>query len=89
VSVDSAATATAWANSLGGIPFPLLADFHPKGRVGIMYGVYNEDRGTERRSVFVIDAEGVIRKVHEYAPGTLPDPREILEEVKTVAASKQ
>lgn len=84
MSVDSAATHAAWANSLGGIPFPLLADFHPKGRVGIMYGIYNEDRGTERRSVFVIDSEGVIRHVHEYAPGTLPDARQILEEVKSV-----
>jgi len=77
-------TNVAWANSLGGIPFPLLADFHPKGKVGALYGVYNEDRGTERRSVFVIDSEGVIRNVHEYVPGTLPDARQILEEVRAL-----
>jgi len=85
VSVDSPATHTAWANSLGGIPFPLLADFHPKGRTGMAYGIYNEDRGTARRSVFVIDAAGIIRHVHEYVPGTLPDPVQILEEVKALA----
>jgi alkyl hydroperoxide reductase subunit AhpC len=84
VSVDSVPTNVAWANSLGGIPFPLLADFHPKGKVGMLYGVYNEDRGTERRSVFVIDSEGVIRNVREYAPGTLPDARQILEEVRAL-----
>ena len=50
----------------------------------MMYGVYNEERGTERRSVFVIDREGTIRHVHEYVPGTLPDARAILEEVKTI-----
>jgi peroxiredoxin len=49
-----------------------------------MYGVYNEERGTDRRSVFVIDREGTIRHVHEYAPGTLPDAQAILEEVKSI-----
>ena len=51
----------------------------------MLYGIYNEDRGTEKRSVFVIDRTGVIRHVHEYVPGTLPDARAILEEVKAIS----
>lgn len=85
MSVDNTPTQKAWADSLGGIPFPLLADFHPKGRIGILYGVYNEERGTDKRSVFVLDRGGIIRFVHEYPPGTLPDTAQILEEVKSLA----
>ena len=51
----------------------------------MMYGIYNDERGTERRSVFIIDAAGVIRGVHEYAPGSLPDARQILDEVRSIA----
>ena len=41
--------------------FPLLADFEPKGRVARLYGIYNEERGTAGRALFVIDQDGVIR----------------------------
>jgi peroxiredoxin len=40
--------------------FPLLADFEPKGAVARLYGVYREGDGTSERSLFVIDADGVI-----------------------------
>jgi alkyl hydroperoxide reductase subunit AhpC len=66
------------ANSMGGIPYPMLGDFHPHGKVAEAYGVFNADRGTALRSVFIIDKEGVIRYVKMYAPGTLPDPEEAL-----------
>jgi peroxiredoxin len=43
------------------LKFPLLADFHPKGEVARAYGVYDQDYGTSRRALFVIDSGGVIR----------------------------
>lgn len=41
--------------------FPLLADFNPKGEISRTYGVYNEDNGTSKRALFVIDKEGTIQ----------------------------
>ena len=74
----------AFCSSLGNIPYPVLADFHPKGQISQLYGVYNEERGTSRRTVFIIDKEGVVRFKHIYESG-LPDPTEILQEVETLA----
>ena len=76
--MDNAASSKAWAASLGGIDFPLLADFHPKGAVAQLYGVYNEDRGTARRAMFIIDEQGVIRHSQTYEPGSIPNPEEII-----------
>ena len=80
MSVDSAATQRAFAAGLGGLPYPLLADFHPKGHVSEMFDIYNDERGTSRRAVIIIDKEGVIRFKKVYDRG-LPDPQEILEEL--------
>ncbi|MCS3871680.1 alkyl hydroperoxide reductase subunit AhpC [Chryseobacterium ginsenosidimutans] len=41
--------------------YPLLADFNPKGEVSKKYGVYNEENGTSKRALFVIDKDGVIQ----------------------------
>ena len=72
----------AWAESLGGIPFPLLSDYWPHGTVGKAYGVFNEERGLDMRSAFVVDKEGVIRYAKSYAPGTIPTSEELLAELK-------
>jgi peroxiredoxin len=71
VSVDSVYSHQAWRDALG-IPFPLLADFHPKGAVAQQYGIYNEERGNSRRVTFVIDEQGVIREVIVSAAGDVP-----------------
>ncbi len=44
--------------------FPLLSDFEPKGAVARLYGVYNAENGVAQRSLFVLDAQGVIRWSH-------------------------
>ena len=80
MSVDSAPTQRAFATGLGNLPYPLLADFHPKGQVSDLFGIYNEERGVTRRSVIIIDKEGVIRFKRIYTEG-LPDSKEILEEL--------
>jgi len=43
----------------GGVPFPLLAD--SGGRVGDLYGVYDENAGVDIRGRFIIDPDFVIR----------------------------
>ena len=53
----------AFANELGGLPFELIGDFERK--MVTAYGVRRDDvegySGMAKRSVFVIDREGVIR----------------------------
>jgi peroxiredoxin len=60
ISVDSVWSHEAYAKDRN-LHFPLLSDFQEKGAVGRMYGVYDALAGEEHRSLFVIDAEGVIR----------------------------
>lgn len=62
LSVDSVDSLKAWAESLGGITYPLLSDFYPHGEVAQKFGVLREDGKTER-AIFVIDKNGIIRYV--------------------------
>lgn len=78
VSVDNVPSQKAWAESLGGVEFPLLADFHPKGAVAKAYGVFNEERGVAMRSVFLIDEQGIILHSEVFPQGTLPDATAVL-----------
>ena len=62
LSVDSTDCLRAWAESLGGITYPLLSDFFPHGQVAQRYGVLRAE-GYSERAIFVIDKEGVVRYV--------------------------
>ena len=46
----------------------------------VAYDVFNEEAGTARRSLMIIDKEGMIRHT-ELHQGTLPDPKAVLEEL--------
>ncbi len=61
VSVDSKFSHDNWASSLGGISFPLLADFHPKGGVAASFGLYLEDNGITDRATVIIDKNGIVQ----------------------------
>ena len=61
VSVDSKESHENWAKSLGGVTFPLLQDYHPKGSVAKSYGVYLDDKGYSARSTFIVDKKGIVR----------------------------
>ena len=43
----------------GGVPFAMLSD--AGGKVGKLYGIYNENEGVENRGRFLIDPDGVIQ----------------------------
>jgi peroxiredoxin len=64
ISVDSSWTHNAFRKQLG-LDIPLLADFHPKGKMSGEYGAYIEDFGISNRSLVLVDEEGVVRWVHE------------------------
>ncbi len=79
-SCDSQFTQRAFATGLGGVTHPILADWHPKGQVAKAYGIYNEEAGIPRRSLIIIDAQGVIRYKKIFPQG-LPSVDEALAEV--------
>ena len=43
----------------GGAPYPMLSD--GGGKIGAVYGVYEEAAGVDIRGRFIIDPEGVLR----------------------------
>ena len=50
----------------GGVPFPMLSD--AGGRVGKIFGVYDEDAGVETRGRFIIDPDGVVQGYEVLTP---------------------
>lgn len=72
----------AWAEQLGGLPFPLLSDYWPHGAIGKAYGVFNDERGMDKRSAFLVDAQGIIRYSKVYEPGTIPESKDLLERLR-------
>ena len=53
----------AWADSLGGVSYPLLSDFWPHGGVAQSFGVMRSSDGKSERAIFILDAQGVVRYV--------------------------
>jgi mycoredoxin-dependent peroxiredoxin len=62
----------------------MLSDFWPHGAVGKAYGVFNEERGMDKRAAFVLDAKGVVRYAKLYDPGTIPESKEMLEQLSKI-----
>jgi hypothetical protein len=69
VSVDSVYCHANWGDSLGGISFPLLADFPPTGGLAKSLGVYLDGPGISDRATIIIDSEGSVRFAESVGPG--------------------
>jgi len=67
---------TAWAESLGGIDYPLLSDFWPHGAVSENYGVFRPEGFTER-AIFIIDKYGIVRYIDIHDIDQQPSNEEI------------
>ena len=50
----------------GGVPFPMLTD--AGGRIGQIYGVFDEDGGVDIRGRFLIDPDGIIQAMEVMTP---------------------
>jgi alkyl hydroperoxide reductase subunit AhpC len=87
MSVDSRFTHKIWQEEElskmvdGGVPFPLLCD--PGGRIGRVYGVYDEDAAVDIRGRFLIDPDGVVQTMEVLAP---PVGRNVMEFIRQVKA---
>lgn len=84
ISCDPVQSKQAWGKSLGGIGYPLVADFWPHGEISRKYGVFDEKLGRPDRVIFVIDREGIVRWIKRYEPGVLPGNAELLEELAKI-----
>lgn len=83
ISVDSVPAHRAWAEMLGGVDYPMLADFWPHGEVAQRYGVLL-DNGTAARATFVVDTQGIIRSIEVHEMGKVPDRARLIEFLKTI-----
>ncbi len=82
ISIDSIPSHAAWAKSLGGISYDLLADFHPKGEVAKSYGAWREADGISERALFIVDKDGRIAYVDIHEIGDQPDNEELFDVLK-------
>jgi peroxiredoxin (alkyl hydroperoxide reductase subunit C) len=57
----------------GGVPFPMLTD--AGGRIGAIYGVYDEGAGVDIRGRVLIDPEFVIRAMEVLTPEVGRNPK--------------
>ena len=64
----------------GGVPFPMLSD--AGGKIGTIYGVYDESAGVDIRGRFIIDADFVIRAMEVLTPEVGRNPAELLRQIK-------
>lgn len=81
ISVDHIYAHNVFAASLGGLPFPLLADWSRK--VTRQYGVFDEELERPRRSIFVLDKDGVVR--HKNTSYDIRSPRHYQEILDALA----
>jgi peroxiredoxin (alkyl hydroperoxide reductase subunit C) len=84
LSVDHRYANAAWAESLGGIRFPLLSDFYPHGAVAQRYGILRKE-GMAERAVFIIDKSGTIRYIDVHKINEAPDEEQILDELRNIS----
>lgn len=64
----------------GGVPFPILSD--AGGRIGTVYGVYDEQAGVDIRGRFIIDPDFVIRAMEVLTPEVGRNPQELMRQIK-------
>ncbi len=83
ISVDHVPCLKAWAESLGGISYPLLSDFSPQAAVAKKYGVRRKE-GFSERAIFVLDKYGIIRYIDIHNIKDRPKNNVLFAELKKV-----
>ena len=87
MSVDSIFVHKMWNDNelskmvSGGVPYPMLSD--AGGKVGTIYGIYDEDGGVETRGRFIIDPDGVVQGYEVLTP---PVGRNVNESIRQIQA---
>ncbi len=84
LSVDSAPSKKAWADTLGIKNTSLLTDFWPHGEVAKLFGIFREKNGISERANILVDESGKIVFVKVYPIPELPDINEIIDFLKNL-----
>jgi peroxiredoxin len=72
ISIDHPYAHKAFQEKIG-VDTPLLADFEPKGEVARAYGSYLDGLGFAKRTLVLVDEEGVVAWTYESpSPGEFP-----------------
>ncbi len=64
----------------GGLPFPMLTD--AGGRIGTVYGVYEEESGVNVRGRFIIDPDGIVQAIEILTPSVGRNVSEAIRQLK-------
>ena len=64
----------------GGVPFPMVSD--GAGKIGSVYGVYDEAGGVDVRGRFIIDPDGVIQAIEVLIPPVGRNVSELLRQIQ-------
>ena len=86
MSVDSVFSHKIWQEGelsqmlKGGVPYPMLSD--AGGKVGEIYGVYDQEGGVNVRGRFIIDPDGVIQAMEVLAPPVGRNFEELLRQIQ-------
>ncbi len=78
IGVASIPVHIAWIDSLGGLDYPLLADWVPYAEVSKKYDAFIPSLGFGKRAIFIIDKKGIIRYIdipHELNEGPPDDDK--------------
>jgi alkyl hydroperoxide reductase subunit AhpC len=87
MSIDSVFVHKMWVDDelsklvKNGVPFPMLSD--AGGKVGQVFGIYDEDAGVETRGRFIIDPEGIVQGFEVLTP---PVGRNVQESIRQIQA---
>ena len=66
----------------GGVPFPILSD--AGGKIGALYGVYDDAAGVDIRGRFIIDPDFVIQAMEVLTPEVGRNPDELIRQIKAL-----
>lgn len=86
ISVDSRFSHKIWQEEelskmvKGGVPYPMLSD--PGGRIGQVYGVYDQEAGVDIRGRFIIDPDMIIQAAEILTAPVGRNPAELLRQVQ-------
>ncbi len=86
ISTDSRFTHKMWQEEElskmlpGGVPFAMLSD--PRGQIGSMYNVYDEDTGMNVRGDFIVDPDGNIQAMEALSHTVGRNVYEMLREIR-------
>ena len=86
ISTDAGPSKAAWAASMGGLPFAVLADHHPHGAVASAYGAMG-NFGLAERTIFIVDKSGRIAWAKHHGMDDDPSLDELMAELRKLATA--